>query len=397
MPDTLPAAPCAVCDRSDPGDRYPVENQFVCHCCADRISLCDHCREPSLALTETADEQQLCARCVSGWRPCVSCRKPTSPAVRTDTDDPVCLRCATVLFDICFGCSRYSSDGRYIAGGHRACPRCVGRFPACPHCGTLTRRGYPCDCRTGRDHVWHYSYKPDPRFHGEGPLFLGLELEIIVPNYRYGECATVAAEHLGSLGYLKQDSSIRPNGFELVTHPMSYRYAIDRFPWPLLEALEDLDCDTDSSVGLHVHASRDGFDSPAHIYRWMKLLYRNESAVSTIARRRSRYAPFDRTARARAKDTAKGPQHALGLERYQAINPYPRKTLELRVFASSLDIQRVQAALAFTTASIHYTRGLRVSDVRAGGWEWGRFAAWVADHPDYQPLWAEMEDLSCAC
>ncbi len=397
MPDTLSVALCAVCGSGDPGDRYPVENQFVCHCCAGQISLCDRCREPALTLTETADEQQLCTRCVSGLRPCVSCRKPTSPAVRTDTDDPVCLRCATVLFDICFHCSRYTTDSRYVAGGHRACRRCVDRFTACSHCGTLTRRGYACDCRAGRDHVWHYSYKPDPRFHGGGPLYLGLELEIIVPNYRYGECAAVAAEHLGSLGYLKQDSSIRPTGFELVTHPMSYQYAIERFPWPLLEALEDLDCDTDSSVGLHVHASRDGFDSPAHIYRWMKLLYRNESAVSTIARRRSRYAPFDRTARARAKDTAKGPQHALGLERYQAINPYPRKTLELRVFASSLDIQRVQAALAFTTASIHYTRGLRVSDVRAGGWEWSRFAAWVADHPDYQPLWAEMEDLACAC
>ncbi|MGK8503605.1 hypothetical protein [Nocardia asiatica] len=83
----------------------------------------------------------------------------------------------------------------------------------------------------------------------------------------------------------------------------------------------------------------------------MKLLNRNESAVSTIARRRSRYAPFDRAARVRAKDTAKGPQHALGLERHQAINPYPQ-TLELRVFASSLDIQRVQAALVFTAADL---------------------------------------------
>ncbi|MGW5218737.1 hypothetical protein ACWEQA_12805 [Nocardia sp. NPDC004085] len=397
MPDTLSLALCAVCGSGDPGDRYPVEDQLVCPHCAGRIPRCDHCREPSLELTETAEEYQVCARCVSGWRPCVCCRKPTSPAVRTDTDEPVCLRCATVLFDICFECSRYSSDGRYVAGGYRACRRCVHRLAACPRCDTLTRRGHACDCRTGRDHVWHYTYKPDPRFHGEGPLFLGLELEIVVPGYRYGECVTVATEHLGGLGYLKQDSSIRPTGFELVTHPMSYRYAIDRFPWPLLEALEDLDCDTDSSVGLHVHASRAGFDSPAHIYRWMKLLYRNESAVSTLARRRSRYAPFDRTARARAKDTAKGPQHALGLERYQAINPYPRKTLELRVFASSLDIQRVQAALAFTAASIHYTRGLRIADVRAGGWEWGRFAAWVADHPDYQPLGAEMEDLECAC
>lgn len=131
---------------------------------------------------------------------------------------------------------------------------------------------------------------------------------------------------------------------------------------------------------------------------WGVLLYRNESAVVMIARRRSHYAPFDQRARAKVKDTAKDPLHALGLSRYQAINPYPRKTLELRVFASSLDVQQVQAALAFTAASIDYTRGLRVADVRAGAWEWSRFAAWVTEYGDlYQPLLAEMEDLSCAC
>ncbi|MEU7764980.1 hypothetical protein AB0B25_07635 [Nocardia sp. NPDC049190] len=321
----------------------------------------------------------------------------TDPQVRTNTDEAVCLHCAAVFFDLCFRCSRYCASSRYVSGGHRACTRCAEQFESCPDCGTLLRGGRSCDCCARRPHVWNYSYKPDPRFHGKGPLYLGMELEIIVPDYRYGECVSVAGNYLGHLGYLKQDSSIRPTGFELVTHPMSYRHAIDHFPWPLLEALEDLDCETDTSVGLHVHASRAGFDSPAHIYRWMKLLYRNESAVSTIARRRSHYAPFDRAARARVKDTSKGPQHALGLDRYQAINPYPRQTLELRVFASSLNAQRVQAALAFTAASIHYTRTLRVADVRAGGWEWARFAAWVADHPDYQPLLAEMEDLACAC
>ncbi|WP_228835251.1 amidoligase family protein [Nocardia abscessus] len=348
-------------------------------------------------MTETADERQLCAECVTGWLPCVSCRVVTNPRVRTDTDEPVCLRCAAVLFDLCYQCSRYSATSRYVSGGHRACGRCVDRFDSCPDCGTLTRRGRSCECRIHREHVWHYSYKPDPRFHGEGPLYLGMELEVIVPDHRYSEAVSVVGDHLGRLGYLKQDSSIHPTGFELVTHPMSYRYAIERFPWPLLGALEELDCETDSTVGLHVHASRDGFDSPAHVYRWMKLLYRNESAVSTLARRRSPYAPFDRTARARVKDTAKGPQHAVGLARNQAINPYPRKTLELRVFASSLDVVRVQAALAFTAASIDYTRRLRVSDVRAGGWDWARFAAWVHTQPDYQPLWAQMEDLACAC
>ncbi|MEU6559418.1 hypothetical protein [Nocardia nova] len=254
-----------------------------------------------------------------------------------------------------------------------------------------------CESCTSRGKVWNYTYKPDPRFHGEGPLYLGLELEVIVPRSRYDTCAGLATDRLGGLGYLKRDSSIQPCGFEVVTHPLSYRYALDSFPWLLLDELHERGCRADASVGLHVHASRAGFDNPAHIYRWLKLLYRNESAVTRLAGRRTHYAQFDSVARARARDTAKGPQHALGLERYQAINPLPRHTLELRVFASSLDVRRVQSALAFTAASIAYTRGLRVADVRAGAWEWTRFAAWVGTHPDYAPLAAELEDLACAC
>ncbi|MEV0764136.1 hypothetical protein [Nocardia sp. NPDC050435] len=264
-------------------------------------------------------------------------------------------------------------------------------------CATLVPVGEDCDPCENPGRVWSYSYKPDPRFHGEGPLHLGLELEVIVPDWRYSACVTEATEALGSLGYLKQDSSIQPCGFEIVTHPMSWQHAIDHFPWPLLDQLAGLGCRTDESVGLHVHASRAGFDNPAHVYRWLKLLYRNESQLTTLARRRTHYAAFDPFARARARHTAKGPQHALGLDRYQAINPYPRATLELRVFASSLSAQSVQAALAFTAASIDYTRSLRSADIREGAWEWHRFTAWVTRHPDYQPLTAELEDLRCAC
>ncbi|WP_435591869.1 hypothetical protein [Nocardia sp. bgisy118] len=392
--------PCAVCWRREASGWYQLDEdspRLVCQSCFVALPECERCHATVRSLAAVADDRQLCRSCTRGWVGCVSCRELTDPHVRTDTDEPVCLRCAAVFFDSCFNCGRYSAASRYVSGGHRACTRCAALYDSCPDCGTLLRAGRACEPCARRAWVWNYSYKPDPIFHGDGPLYLGMELEIIVPDDRYSKCVAVAADHLGDLGYLKQDSSIQPQGFELVTHPMSYRHAIDHFPWALLEVLGDLGCETDQTVGLHVHASRDGFDSPAHIYRWLKLLYRNESAVTTLARRRSRYAPFDRIARAKARDTAKSHQHALGLERYQAINPYPRKTLELRVFASSLDIQCVQAALAFTAASIDYTRALRVADVRAGAWEWSAFAAWVARQPDYRPLAVEMEDLACAC
>ncbi|WP_280335035.1 hypothetical protein [Nocardia wallacei] len=247
--------------------------------------------------------------------------------------------------------------------------------------------------------MWEYDYKPNPLFFGTGPLYLGMELEIIVPRRVYGECTDLAGERLGSLAYLKADSSIRPLGFELVTHPMAYSYALERFPWHLLGELADLGCESDARVGLHVHASRAGFDSPAHIYRWAKLLYRNESQTVAVARRRSdRYAGFSAAARARIRDSAKGDLHRFGLDKYQAINPLPRHTLELRVFAGSLDPRVVQAALAFTTASIEYTRTLTSADVlHHGGWSWPRFTAWVHDRPEYAPLTAEWEDLACAC
>ncbi|MFC8532060.1 hypothetical protein [Nocardia sp. NPDC057227] len=389
-----------VCRHCADGDFHRLDDQpdqWLRRGCERTMPRCDRCHSLGRALLVTAEQYRLCRPCTRTMVGCASCRRLTDPALRTDTGVTVCSRCAAAFFDACSECGHYTAASRYVSGNERACSRCAASYASCTGCGTLLRPGHGCDrCRRG-PWVWNYTYKPDPVFHGEGPLFLGLELEIIVPEDDHRDCVAEATRQLGTLGYLKRDSSIRPSGFELVTHPMSYRYAIERFPWLLLDELDARGCETDSSVGLHVHASRAGFDSPAHIYRWLKLLYRNESAVTRLARRRSHYAPFDHLARAKARDTAKSHQHALGLDRHQAINVYPRHTLELRVFASSLDRQSVQAALAFTAASIDYTRSLRVTDIRAGAWEWQRFAAWATARPDYAPLVAEMEELACAC
>ncbi|TDQ00613.1 hypothetical protein [Labedaea rhizosphaerae] len=244
------------------------------------------------------------------------------------------------------------------------------------------------------DTIYSYSYKPLPQFHGEGPLYLGLELEINCLRDRVSQCANTAVEALGSLGYLKEDGSISL-GFELVTHPMSYEWAIQNFPWKLLTALQDLGCDGED-VGLHVHVSREGFDSTAHRYRWLKFIYRNENPVCRIARRRSgEWASFRPADRANARSYAKGLK---GDARYRAINTLPDKTYEMRVFASSLDPREVQAALALAAASVEYTRRLTVADVhRRSGWSWASFLAWTAAHPEYQPLNEEWADLACAC
>ncbi|MFE3058794.1 hypothetical protein [Nocardia sp. NPDC059239] len=346
----------------------------------------------------TVELGRLCRACADGWTKCARCRYYAPTTWRTDTGDRVCPHCVDRFFDHCGVCSLYTADSRYVSGGLRVCSRCAESYGVCDECGTLVTEHTDCDgCESG-GRVWGYNYKPDPRFFGRGPLFLGLELEVVVPHENYQLCASTAGDYVRDLGYLKHDSSILPLGFELVTHPMDYRFAIEQFPWPLLERLEELGCRSDASVGIHVHVSRDGFDSPAHIYRWAKLIYRNEPQTVALARRRTDFAQFSSTARERVKHTAKDDVRRFGLNRYQAINPHPRKSLELRVFAGSLDRQQVQAALAFAAATVEYTRGLTATEViQRGGWRWDQFSAWVSQREEYAPLRAQMEALPCAC
>ncbi|ALG14554.1 hypothetical protein AOZ06_04865 [Kibdelosporangium phytohabitans] len=239
-----------------------------------------------------------------------------------------------------------------------------------------------------------YSYKPKPKFQGDGPLFVGIELEVSTPDGRVRDAAHTVLKHLGTVGYLKEDSSIRGQGFEIVSHPMSYAWAMEQFPWTFLDSLTWLGCDADAN-GLHVHVSREAFDGPCHLYRWMKFFYRNQRQVVTLARRGSNpHADFGSGGRRNIKHYAKGEKS----NRYQAINTQNDATLELRVFAGTLKRQQAQAAIGLAVASVEYTRLLSTRDiVRCGGWEWPAFAAWVSERSEFAPLWAEMEELQCAC
>jgi len=305
------------------------------------------------------------------------------------------------------------------ARGSVICETCRDNgYVSCENCGAWNRVGDDCGngcdddpddeaddddgcscpvCLDGgepADAVVHdYDYKPRPIFHGGGPLYLGAEIEVGTPPGGYRACARIAASHLGRLGYLKDDSSIG-DGFEIVTHPMSYPWAVDHFPWRMFEELRYNGCRATTRTGLHVHLSRDGFSCPSHVYRWMKFIYRNERQVTTLARRVSpEYAAFTDSDRQAVKYYAKGAKSA----RYQAINSGNDDTFELRIFASSLDPQEVKAALGFAAASVGYTRQLTVPDICRGGWGWPAFAAWLADQPAYAPLTRQLEALSCAC
>jgi hypothetical protein len=169
----------------------------------------------------------------------------------------------------------------------------------------------------------------------------------------------------------------------------------------MLPALADAGAEATDKTGIHVHLSRAGFDGPSHIFRWLKFIYRNQPAVTALARRAdSPWAEFHDDDRRAVKDYAKGSH---GYYRYRAINTLNPDTFELRVFASSLQPVQVQAALGFAAASVEYTRHLSVAAiVRDDAWAWPAFTDWLPGRPEYAPLLAQAGALTgrgpaCAC
>lgn len=374
---------------------------------AEEDVACDRCGarspEPQIVL-----HQELCQSCASQYPLCDRCDTRVDATYTTVASDEVCWDCARRFYTECTHCDYYAPDDslRDRAGGGLVCENCRSEYWECERCEYLISEGDLCDDCYDSYHdelasidVLHdYGYKPKPDFLGTGPLYFGMELEVSSTADSVAVNALYADDNLGDIGYLKEDGSINGDtgmGFEIVTHPMSYMWAMDNFPWPMLTGLKSRGCAAEGN-GLHIHVSRAGFTDPAHIYRWMKFIYRNSSQVITIARRDSQqWAPFTPTERQLVKHYAKG-RH--GQNRYRAINTQNRNTFELRIFASSLDPDEVKAALALAAASVEYTRDLTLTQIiREGGWTWRAFARWVAERTEYVPLAREMEELACAC
>lgn len=334
-------------------DARPDASKIPCPFCGNQVALDAPCVAPVR-----------CARC--------DARTPCCQNTRTVRGSTVCPLCLAEAYWQCYACD----------GWNRAADAC----------------GTGCDDDDEPDDddkpagVYPYEYKPQPLFHGIGPLYLGAEIEVQTSYRNNADCVRVAYQHLGNLAYLKADSSIG-GGFEIVTHPMSYEWALRKFPWELFPDLALMGCTTGAGTGLHVHLSRAGFSGPPHMYRWMKFIYRNERPVCEVAGRSSdEWAAFTSRDRAAAKYYAKGGMS----NRHRAINTGNADTFELRVFASSLEPSELQAMLGFAHASVEYTRSLSTPQIRDGGWEWRAFTGWVGRQADYQPLRERLEALSCA-
>lgn len=257
---------------------------------------------------------------------------------------------------------------------------------------------------SGNPQLESYSYAPVPVFHGKGPLYMGMELEVEADD-RY-PAARGIRRALGDLVYLKSDSSIN-HGFEVVTHPMDHDFVCGVNWERALKALTDGTARVESdNNGLHVHVSREGFLDNGHVFRWMKFFYRNEREVLRLARREAvqwaGFSPWMREQQYRVSkkiQTAESRRTAEGSGRYHAINTVPENTFEVRVFASTLDPIMLRGTLSFVASTVEYTRAMTAQDItKWRAWEWLSYVRWLKHRrrAAFRPAVKMMEALACA-
>jgi hypothetical protein len=198
---------------------------------------------------------------------------------------------------------------------------------------------------------------------------------------------------------MKDDGSLN-DGFEIVTHPHTLSDYQTNFNWEFIPKLKQegfRSWNTDT-CGLHVHVSRTAFGegvSPwgradrdqlilrkqAHELRFMKLIYDNQRQVERIAGRAgTQFATFGD--KGKLVEKVKFGNQSNG--RYSAINTDNEATLEVRVFKGSLRKERVLSALEFVTASVEYTRNLKVTS-KNQALSWLCFTAYVSNNMETYP------------
>ena len=294
----------------------------------------------------------------------------------TDTGDCYCYECASDNFNNCDECGDYYET----------------------ECG---------ECDFSPRLINSYQYKPDPTFYGmdKHGLYLGLELESEIRSNKINESALLFKDNVPEV-YLKQDSSINSggyNGYEIVSHPLSFSYWQNNMSH-LFEAVDTIREDYQArswdsdSCGIHIHLSRKGFKSGAHMHRWINFIYKNVEPLTKYAGRKpNRYAQwndvwkFDEYGRPTfsLKNKILGGQFT---ERYSAVNTQNEHTLELRIFRGTTKPEGILATLEFAHASVEYTRDMTLSDVKLGMLKWEWFCDYVqANNGLYPNLYDRLE------
>ena len=178
--------------------------------------------------------------------------------------------------------------------------------------------------------------------------------------------------------YCKHDGSLS-DGFELVTHPMTLRYHMDKMPWKkiLHRAVEmGYTSHQAGTCGLHVHVSRAAFgnteaEQDAAIARVLYFFEKNWDELLKFSRRTQRQ--LDRWAarygyKEQPRDILEHAKKGCHAGRYTCVNLQNSNTIEFRIFRGTLKYNTLIATLQMVSRICDVAIFLSDEEIKAMPW-----------------------------
>lgn len=321
---------------------------FCKECHKQKFKTCDECKGDVYdgdlyTITPHSDRRRthnkvikICRTCFKKYPKCPHCDHRFYPE---DIKEYIILSSQSIPEQVrmCVSCFNHNYTQCYVCGGNVHNHRAVYRDDDHVYCRLHAPE---------RD-INDWSYKPEPKWGKidaeNTELYYGIELEI-----GDGGNSTAKAKKLRKLTddfYIKNDSSVH-SGFEIVTHPCTYRYHMEIFPWKdVLKKAKDLGYTSDnSSCGIHIHVSKVWFGelesdiADENIAKLLTLTQknlwddvykfsrRNERSMRQWARRyQNLYNPMELLNEAKQG------------ERHSSVNLRNTHTIEFRIFKGTLN------------------------------------------------------------
>ena len=325
---------------------------------------------PDNAAVQEQEEQEILGTCE--W--CSSEIVDDNEGIELYTG-PICYSCyanESTTCDFCSDVHHYNDSEECYDCSNYYCNTCVN--------------DHDCESVSEIPGMNDYSYKPYPIFHGNGPLFMGVELECDEGN------KNVDPSFIGNLSqysegeklfYLKEDGSL-DRGFEVVTHPASLNYHMKKFPWgnivDVVSGAGYSSHDTDT-CGLHVHVSRAGLGrTPSSqelvLSKMVLLFWRFWDQLATFSRRDlSRLREWSKGNHEHSQYYTGNIVHDLddikgSNDRYVAINMHTgQETVEFRLFRGTLRRDSIIATLQMLDVLIRLCQDVGITKIYSMNWE----------------------------
>ena len=364
-------------------------------CINEHFEVCSDCGDYFLKseMREVDDGEYVCEDCYdNNWAECADCgsiHRIDDMRWAEGIDGYICDTCFNDNYEVCEDCGEVHSrdDMTYINDGfgYYVCNRCYGNgdYSYCSNCGDYhhidnltydddTDEYYCSDCWEehcennngimeyhGNHGHWDFYKLPEEN---SDVLYIGHELEVEPKNWEYNMKEAIASARDNLNCYLTHDGSLNEDGFEIVSQPQSYNYLIAHYE-DYKRAFEGLVnagyvSHNSENCGLHFHFTapyESGTEERENVLSRLWLIVETyKEQFEKISRRAGsfRWCQFlsgssSNSNHSMIQGMYKMKQVNKNGDRYLVINNRNEKTIELRLFKGTLNIDTFYADLQF--------------------------------------------------